>query len=210
MAALSTLRTSTRRLINETDSANTNYSDSELTDYLNQATMFLGTEMEWSIQTSQATSVLNQALYSLPADFISLTELYFNNRKLIILEREDLTDINATWQDAPSGTPQYAYKADNAVFGLYPAPDSVQAGYTIQIQYISLPATLSDNADIPDLHTAFQMCLPFYAAFLCEHRAGNDKKSDLNLKRFDQHRIALMSKVQRFSDDTFRFRWPSR
>lgn len=208
MSTLAVLRVATRRLINEEDSANSNFDDDEIDDYLNQACKYLGTDMEWSIQTSEATAISGQALYSAPSDFISLTDCYFDNLPISVLERDDLIEINNDWQDAPSGTPKYIYKADNAVFGLYPAPDSSQAGNAIQIAYVSIPATLAEDSDSPDLHESFQMCLPFYAAYLCELKAGNDKRAVLDMAQYDMHKNKLKSKVQRFSDKMFRFRWP--
>lgn len=207
MSVLSTLRESTRRLIGEEDTANTHFDDGELNDYLNQATTFLGTEMEWSIQIATATSVQNQALYTLPDDFIALTSVYYDNRLLTVLNRSDLPVINANWMNATSGAPLYCYKADNGVVGVFPAPDLLNTGKFIQIEYIQIPATLVQDTDLPNLHIAFHMCLPFYAAFLCESKLGNDKKAAVDLALYTSHKKALMSKVQRFSDDLMRFKW---
>lgn len=207
MSTLSQLRTATRRYINEEDSANSHFTDSELDDYLNQAVTFLGAQMEWPVQIDEATAVADQALYQLPSDFIELVDVYFNGTKMVVLDRADIGRISPSWQSDTSATPSVVYRFNNDSIGLYPPPDANQTGYTLQIQYIHLPATLSDDTDIPDLHTAFQMCLPFYAAFLCEYKLGNDKKSDLHLQRYDQHRKALMSKLQKYSDELLRFRW---
>jgi len=207
MSSLATLRTAVRRYILEEDNTNTHFTDSELNDYLNQAVTFLGTQMEWPEQVDSATASANQSLYTLPDDFIALVDCYFDSQKLQILERADLGQISPSWQQDPASIPKIAYRYDRNVVGLYPTPDSTQDGKTIQIQYIHLPASLSQDTDIPDLHTAFQMCLPFYAAFLCDYKLGNDKKADIHLQRYDQHRKALMSKLQRYSDDLLRFRW---
>jgi hypothetical protein len=169
--------------------------------------MFLGTQMEWPEQVDQATAVANQALYQLPNDFIELTDVYFNNKKLVLLERADLGQISPSWQSDPSSTPTIAYRFNRNTIGLYPTPDANQTGYTLQIQYIYIPATLTLPTDVPDLHQAFQMCLPFYAAFLCESKLGNDKKSEKDLENFERHRKALISRVQKYSDDLLRFRW---
>lgn len=206
MAALSVLVTKTRRLLDERDDTNTHFEDDELTDNINDAVMFLATEMEWPIQTSTATSIVGQALYGGPDDFVSLTEAYYDGTPLSILERDDLKEINQEWQSADNATPKILYKADNKVFGLYPPPDT--ANLEIQIQYISLPATLTQDADIPDIHSAFQLCLPYYAASVCEAGMGNQKSADFLMGRYKFHKDALKSKVQRFSDDLYRFRWP--
>lgn len=207
MSSLADLRTAVRRYINETDTTNTNFQNPELNDYLNQATLFLGTQMEWQVQTEIATAIPNQALYQLPNDFIEILDVYFNQINMPVLDRADIGRISSTWQQDPVGTPKVCYKFDQQTLGLYNVPDSNQTGYQLQIQYIALPQTLVNDTDIPELQSAYQMCLPFYAAFLCEHRMGNDKKADANLQRFDQHRKALMARVQKFSDDLLRFRW---
>lgn len=215
MSTKAQLRLDTYRAINEDDPedptnttpTNTHFSASEIDRYVQQAITLLGTEMEWAFKVSQAASVLDQALYQLPDDFIEATEVYFDGKALMVVDRGDLSAISTEWQTHPSGLPKYAYKADNDVIGIYPPPSSEYAGRTIQIQYIAVPATLSNEADVPDLHAAFQMCLPFYAAFLCESKLGNDKKAATNLSLYETHRKKLMSKVQAWSPDLMRFRW---
>lgn len=201
------MTTAVRRYINETDSTNSHFEDDEIYDYLNQGIRFLGTELEWPFQTAEATSVQDQAVYTLPDDFISLVDIYFDNVDLPIIERADLSAKRTDWQDAESGTPQYAYKSDNAKIGLWPKPDLANTGLTLQIQYIKVPPDLSDDSTAPDLHVAFQDCLPFYAAFLCEVKMGNTKRSDYMISLYESHKKRLVSKVQRFSDDDLRFRW---
>jgi hypothetical protein len=199
------LTTTVRRYINEPDSTNSNFTDAEIYDYVNQAIRYLGTEMEWPLQTAEATSVANQAVYALPEDFISLSDVYFDNQDIPVIDRTDLSTIRNDWQDAVAGTPSYAYKSDNAKIGLYPKPDT--DGKILQIQYIKVPPDLSDDVTAPDLHVTFQDCLPFYAAFLCEYCMGNTKRADYNLALYESHKKKLMSKVQKFSDESLRFRW---
>ena len=205
--ALSDLLLMTRRCVNELDSTNSHFTDSEITDYLNQGVTFLGTQMEWPEQVDNSTATPDQPLYQLPNDFIELEDVYFNNIRMVILERADLGARHPSWQNDPDGTPYVAYRFNRNTIGLYPMPDANQTGYTLQIQYIYMPGELVNQTDVPDLHTAFQMCLPFYAAFLCENRLGNDKKAETDLENFDRHRKALMAKVQKYSDDLLRFRW---
>lgn len=201
------MRTQVRRYVLEEDSANSHFTDAEINYYLNQAVTFLATQMEWPEQVDQATAVANQALYKLPDDFIALVDVYFNNVKLAILDRVDLGNISSVWQNDPASTPRVAYRFNNDTIGLYPLPDANQTGYTLQVQYIHLPAALAADTDVPDVHTAFQMCLPFYAAYLCDYKQGNDKKSEQHLQNFKRHMDALKSKVSKYSDDLLRFRW---
>lgn len=211
---LSSLRTAVRRYINEPNNTNSNFADTEINDYLNQAVLFLGTQMEWPIQTYVTQAVPNQSLYQLPTDFIELLDIYFNQSKLPLLDRADMGQVSPSWQQDPIGTPRLAYRFDQQTIGLYNTPDTNQTssipgqtGYELQVQYIAMPPSLINDTDVPDLQLAYQMCLPFYAAFICEHRMGNNNKADTNLQRYDQHRKALMARVDKFADDLKRFRW---
>jgi len=203
-----TLTETVRRYIDEEDSANSHFSDDEIYDYVNQAIRYLGTDLEWPLQLAQATSVADQAVYTLPDDFISLAEVYFDNSPLTILDRGDLKHISSQWQESTASLPRYAYKQDNRKFGVWPKPDSDHADLAIQIQYVKLPPDLDSDTAVPDLHTAFQDCLPFYASFLCEHKIGNTKRADKNYEFYDLHKKRIQSKLQRFSDDLMRLRWP--
>lgn len=201
------MTTAVRRYINETDSTNSHFEDDEIYDYLNQAIRFLGTEMEWPIQTAVATSIENSAVYTLPDNFVALLDVYFDNKDLPIIDRADLSAIRTDWQNTDASIPRYCYKSDNAKMGLYPKPDADNADLVIQIQYIKVPDDLSDDTTSPDLHVSFQDCLPFYAAFLCEVKMGNTKRSDYMISLYEAHKKKLLSKVQRFADEELRFRW---
>lgn len=207
MATRVTLLATTRKLIDETDADNSHFTNQEIYDFLNQAIRYLGTDIEWPLQTAQATAVADQAVYSLPEDFISLSDVYFDNSNIAIIERADLSALQNNWQDAESGIPRYCYKSDNAKIGLWPKPNADEAGNLLQIQYIKVPPDLDDDSDTPDLHSSFNDCLPFYAAFMCEHSMGNNKRAEINMGLYEMHKKRLLSRVQRFSDDTFRFRW---
>jgi hypothetical protein len=215
MSTKADLRLDTYKLLNEDDPldptnsnpTNTHFSAVEIDDYVQKGITLLGTELEWAFQVSQAVAVQDQALYELPDDFIALTDAYFDNNPLTILERGDLKALSAAWQNAPSGTPYVAYKADNKVVGIYPPPDASQAGKAIQIEYIAIPATLATDSAVPDIHTAFQLCLPFYAAYRAQRKFGNDKVAALHFGDYEIHRKKLMSKIQNWSPALMRFRW---
>lgn len=210
MALRPALLEATRRIIDERDSDNSHFEDDELYDYINQAIRFLGTDLEWPLQTAEAIPVTDQAVYVLPTNFISLSDVYYNNNPLIIIDRSDLRTVRPDWQNATAGQPIYAYKSDNAKMGLWPKPSSdyTSNNEVIQIQYIKVPADIEDDITAPDLHSAFHDCLPFYAGFLCEHSMGNDKRAETNLNLYNAQKKVLTARVQKFSEDLKRFRWP--
>lgn len=217
MSTREQLRLDTYRVLNEDDPddatnsepSNTHFDSSEIDDYIQKGITLLGTEIEWPFQISQAASVEDQALYQLPDDFIELTDVYLDGGPLTILERGDLKNINSLWQKSPSGKPSYVYKADNDVMGLYPAPDSDNAGLSLQIEYIQIPADLASDADVPNLHAALHLCLPFYAAYRAHKKLGNEKAATSCFADYEVHKKKLLAKVQNWSPDAMRFTFPS-
>jgi hypothetical protein len=202
-----TLASTVRLYIDEKDADNSHFTDTEIYGFLNQAIRFIGTDLEWPLQTAEATSIEDQAVYTLPDDFVSLLDVYFDDNQLLVIERADLAGLDTSWQTRDSGSPYYAYKSDNAKFGVWPKPDADHASKTIQIQYIKVPPDLSDDTTAPDLHVALTDCLPFYAAYLCEKSMGNKVTAQQHLTDYEYHRKKLQSKVQGFSQNNMSFKW---
>lgn len=217
MSTREQLRLDTYRLLNEDDSddatnstpSNTHFDSTEIDDYIQKGITLLGTEIEWPFQISSATTVEDQALYQLPSDFIELTDVYLDGRPLTVLERGDLKTINSLWQQADSGSPNFAYKADNDVIGLYPAPDSDNTDLDLQVEYIQIPADLASDADVPNLHAALHLCLPFYAAYRAHLKLGNEKSAAGRFADYEIHKKKLLAKVQNWSPDLMRFTFPA-
>jgi hypothetical protein len=206
------LLAATRILIDEKDSTNSHFTDAELYSFINQGIRLLGVDLEWPLQTAQASAVAEQAVYTLPEDFVSLTDVYFDNNPLLIIDRADLPAIRPDWQNATSGMPVYCYKSDNAKMGVWPKPSSEHTADSevIQIQYVKVPPDLADDVTAPDLHSSFHDCLPFYAAFMAEHAMGNSKRAEADLALYNAHKKTVTAKVQKFGDGLLRFRWAGR
>lgn len=202
-----TLASTVRLYIDERDADNSHFTDTEIYGFINQGIRFIGTDLEWPLQTAQATAVEDQPVYTLPEDFISLLDVYFDGDQLLVIERADLAGLDTNWQDRDAGLPCYAYKSDNRKFGVWPKPDSDHSGDLIQIQYIKVPPDLPDDTTAPDLHIALTDCLPFYAAYLCEKSLGNKVTAQQHLTDYEYHKKKLQAKVQGFSQNTLSFKW---
>lgn len=204
------LITATRVQIDERDPNNTHWDDTEISTAIGQGIRFLGTLLEWAEQIAEATTVLDQRVYVLPADFVSLIEVYLDGKPLIVVDRSDMVNIDGNWQEAESGKPAYAYKADNRKIGLHPPPNSEYENLALQIQQIKVPDTLTDDVSEPDLHMALHDCLPFYAAYLLQNGIGNRTIAKGHWEDFKEHWKLILPRVQRFSDAILAFRWPGR
>lgn len=207
MADLSSLRTATRRFIDETDSTNSSYSDSELNDYLNQAARKIASMLEWPIAIYTTPSVSEQAEYTMPTGNLTVIQVHFDGRQLEVCDRADLEGRYPAWQNASSGQPLIAYRADNNVLGFYPKPSTTYSGKTIGAHCIKLPDTLAADADVPDLQQILQDIMPIRAAAFCQVRAGNLTAATYLEQLFDKEIGAAKSKVNKFAEDMLGFRW---
>ena len=206
----SSLETATRRLIQEEDSTNTNYTSAEILDYINEGIRRLAATLGWPLAIFTATSVEDQSTYSIPGNIICLVDFYFDNEPLTVVDRSDLTGIDKSWLTADASKPRWAYRADRDKFGVYPKPDLDRAGKEMRIQAVKLSDTLVDSDDIPDLHVAFHDCVPYYAAFKCELKGGNNQRAADFLKIFKDYRDEMKGNLEKTSEQLMAFHFGGR
>lgn len=202
---LSTLETSVRRLIQEEDTSNTNFTSAEITDYLNEGIRRLATSLEWQLGVFTASTVQDQSVYSLPAHVVSIIDVYMDSKPLQIFDRTDLVRFNQGWLTEEASEPRYAYRADRNLLGLFPKPSSTWSSKELRIQVVKLPDTLVNGADTPDLHITFQDLLPFYAAFRCEMKGGNNARAADFLKLYQNGIKEVQGQLEKFADSSLRF-----
>lgn len=204
------LETATRRLIFEEVPANSNYTSAEILDYINEGVRRLSTYLGWQLAIFTATSVEGQGTYTIPGHIICLLDFYYDNRPLVIVDRTDLPSIEQNWLSAANGRPRYAYRADRDKFGLYQKPDSTNAGKEMRCQAVKLPNTLVDSTDLADIHIAFHDCIPYYAAFKCEIKAGNNQRAADFLKIFKDYRDEIKDVLEETAQDLMAFHFGDR
>jgi hypothetical protein len=199
------LETATRHLIFEEEAINSNFSSPEILDYINEAVRRLSTYLGWQLAIFTATSVEGKQTYSFPGHVICLLDFYFDNRALIIVDRTDMPNIDQNWRNAAEGRPRYAYRADRDKFGLYQKPDAANASKEMRFQAVKLPDTLVNSTDLADIHIAFHDCIPYYAAFKCELKAGNNQRAADFLKIYKDYRDEIKGVLEKTSEQLMAF-----
>lgn len=194
------LETATRRLIFEEEAANSNFSSPEILDYINEGVRRLSTYLGWQLAIFTATSVQDKQTYSIPAHIICLMDFYFDNRPLPVIDRTDMPSVDQNWRNAASGRPRYAYRADRDKFGLYQKPDADNAGKEMRCQAVKLPDTLVNSSDLADVHIAFHDCIPYYAAFKCELKGGNNQRAADFLKIYKDYRDEIKGVLEKTAE----------
>lgn len=120
------------------------------------------------LDTATVSTSSGTATYSLPADFVRVTQLLLNDEKLSV------DPVSIEWfatLSAASGTPRM-YALDEGGLNLYPTPDGV---YALTLRYYRDPADMSADADTPVIPAAHQRLLISYA-LAYGYRAEDDQE----------------------------------
>lgn len=192
---LQQLVSQTRVLIDQTDSTNSNFTDSELTGFLNEALQFGATQCGWPRDQIQVQVESNVGSYTLPSDFLSLRNVYFGDpttngdvRPIAIMTEEQLRERYPNWLETGTtnnGRPVACFLLDRATVHIYPRPNATESasGKYLILSYTYYPAAMSADGDYPDLPDAYHDYLKFYAGHLCY--AGKLKNAERSKEYLD-------------------------
>lgn len=179
MSTLSEILTDVRSQINQTDSSNSDYTDVELTEFINQAIRFTGSKILYPRTSTTVSPTAGTKTYSLPSDFMNLLIAYYGDtavngsvRKLKIITHERLAAMYPGWLENVSdnqGRPEYLMLLNRTQFVLFPAPDTTNAASNnlVHMYYNNYPAEITTGTESPDLPSPFHDIIAVYVAHLC-------------------------------------------
>lgn len=170
---LSQLQTEIRLRVKDTSISRQRYSDTELTNLINEAQRDVinttwATEKTYSFDTSVGTTY-----YAFPTDMIVITRVTSNNLLLpeATLIKLDADNPGVAWQTLTGSLLQYYYidHSHASHFGIFPLPADTSSTSTIKLWYYDQSADLSSASDVPfDGHEHLQQysdLLIFYPAY---------------------------------------------
>lgn len=185
------IRTQVRALIDQTDTGNTKFTDTELNEYIGEAVNYAAVQIEYPRDFIEVQVEQNVGDYTLLTDALIVRTAYFGNKStandigpLQIISEEQLTALFPAWLDESgtnTGRPTYLIVKDRNTVSIFPKPNATQSatGKKLILDYIYNPAALNSDSDIPDLPVPFHNILQFYAGHLAYIRLTN---SDMSIK----------------------------
>lgn len=212
---LSQLLTDTRRFIGETDSTNTHFSDTVLTDWLNEAYRKFVTVRRHLPVTSEDYAVTGAAV-SLASTTAKVDYAKIKNpdnggkyTPLTIITFDELMERDPDYEDAATGLPRFLVPLSYTSARLYPPPsDSVIAQATpLRTHGLEVPSDLSDDNDTPSLRDVDQDALPFWPAYRAYSELNDAAKSTefLTLWRSALKELGQDTSMAKSQNG---FRWP--
>ena len=195
---LSDYITECRRLLHD---ANGNfYSDSELTDYINDGrsrlvrdTGCLRTYQTSSVSANQEiilTSTLPSGLNTL--DIINLNLIWGNTR--IALQYLPFTDFNARlryYQNYTGRPIAYTMYGQTSIY-LGPVPDQT---YSIELDTVVLPTVLSNSSPTETIPAPYTSPVAFYACYKAKHKEQAYGEAEIFKQEYTGQVRAVLSSV---------------
>jgi hypothetical protein len=196
--ALSDYITECRRLLHD---ANGNfYSDSELTDYINQGRTRLVRDTG-CLRTYQTSSVAaNQEVLltsSLPSGVNTLDVINFNliwGNTRIALQYLPFTDFNARlryYQNYTGRPIAYSMYGQTSIY-LGPVPDQT---YSVELDTVIMPTALTTDSPTETIPEPYTTPVAFYACYKAKHKEQAYGESEIFNQEYKNQVRAVLSSV---------------
>lgn len=187
----SQMQTEVGDLLNMTISANSTVTTTQVQRDLNTArdlvlNRLLVLGQNYFLRIAKASTVANQALYSLPLDFRKFARLevgYENATDRVKVDQIDLTEIGDPGVDTFStANPKYTIVGN--MFELRPTPTTAVTNGLYMI-YVENPADMTDNDDTSGLPLDYDNLLTLYASAKGKYTLGLPQEGNNTMAQFN-------------------------
>lgn len=188
---LAQIITDTRQHIGQTDSANSNYTDAQLSIWINDAYRSIVVAIRHLPITTRNYSVAAQAITlnsgTVTVDSAKLlnpTTGKYENLKIISLD--ELLQMDPDFESATAAVPEYLVRTAVFTASLYPPPSAAVIAQTTPLRTygMELPTELSSNSDTPDLPGNLHDIISHWPAFRCFSGLENTVKATEHITMF--------------------------
>lgn len=187
----SQMQTEVGDLLNMTISANSTVTTTQVQRDLNTArdlvlNRLLVLGQNYFLRIAKASTVANQALYSLPTDFRKFARLevgYENATDRVKVDQIDLTEIGDPGVDTFS-TVNPKYTIVGNMFELRPTPTTAVTNGLYMI-YVENPADMTDNDDTSGLPLDYDNLLTLYASAKGKYTLGLPQEGNNMMAQFN-------------------------
>ncbi len=210
---LGELITDVRQTIGQTDESNSNFTDAQLTTWINDGYIELVRRLQHlplrsrDYTESGGTVTLNSNIMEVKiARFLKQPESEYY--ELEVISFPELIQVDPDYENATTGQPRYLVRtAGKEDCILYPAPDSDNSGSTVRVMALEAPSEMSGDSDTPDLPPETHRLLANFAAFRALQflQRSQDAANELTLFRAGVRDMRNMA--SRVSQKQSRWTW---
>ena len=175
-----------RSIINETDSANSHFTDNQLTVWINEAIRYVVTRIE-ELPITWTDLVAAVGDITISSDTLLINEAYLYNpttskyEPLEVVDYSALKHISDTWLSDDTNQPKYLARKGNFAVYLYPQPTSTFVGQVLKTAGVAFPTELASGSDTPSLPKNMHDLIPHYSAYRAFEQLGMGDKAGSEL-----------------------------
>lgn len=209
-----------RQHINQPDSTNSNFQDSQLTIWINDAYRRIVTELRNIPITTRDYSVAAQDI-ALNSNTLTIDKVKLRNPdvvnpdgtyKFIELRQINLDELmlrDPDYEDTTADFPQYFVRTGVFTASLYPKPKAsvIALATPLRTYGLELPTELAADADTPNLPGNLHDIISHWPAFRCFSELENQVKATEQITLFNSGIKNAMDVSGQFSRALKRWRW---
>jgi hypothetical protein len=147
------------------------FTSDEMNSMANEATRFTAVRTEFPRDHVSVTLETGKSTYALPSDSLNILLAYLsdssntNYKPLRIFQEKEIVQTRVNWMDeTETGEPDTIVLLDRYNIFASPVPDSATNGKKLILTYNYYPATMTADAEEPELPLAFHDLIPIYMA----------------------------------------------
>ena len=165
---VSTITAEARQIFQQTVEANSAITDSQILQWINEATLTLCSYFNTLPKTALA-GVTAAATLTLDDNLLKLDHAsIYDGVTYYPLETTDFVNFSRTnpmWENTPTGKPALLIRMTDLTWKMYPAPDATWTGKAVSIYGSVLPADLTLTTEAPPVSLAMHPAYPHYCAW---------------------------------------------
>ena len=190
--SLLSIRTDSRSLFGQTDSANSNVSDTTLNVWVNECIRRIAIALKTGNITEQTYTTANEVTLDSNTISVDVIKFLVNDgtttrwRELEPINMRELAEVDADWENAAASEPRFAYKKDHFTMGMYPPLDTnnISQANGLKTYGLELPAELSGDSDTTPFAHHLDDIISHWVAYRAWARLGEADRSVQELIQF--------------------------
>ena len=205
------IRTQIRNLLGDLNTIK--FTDVQLDTYIDLSTDYMITLLDFDTATATINTVEGEPNYQFASNQRDIKEIYVTASdgkayRMDVINQDELNALyGIAWRSDANGRPIIAYRADYNVVGLYPPPDSSNAGRQIRFFYNRNASALASDSDSPIYLPVLHMANAYWSAQQGFLRLREFEAARENERLFNKVFQQAWHKAQTFSEEQWGWRW---
>ena len=173
--------------------------DTDLTNWLNEAQDFIATETLW-YRTSQALgTTISQKEYALPLPTtgrcIKIEEISYDTFQLVPITLEKLLRYDPYYRTNGNSRPQWYYLRGNSGFGLHPTPNVTDVDI-LNVVYVGKPPRVTGTQDFFYVPHGMERGLIIYGKMLASEKDAHGEGAR-RVQKYEGQWVQFLQEVKR-------------